>query len=327
MSKKSEERQSNKLAYFWYLQDTADHVDPYVKNFFETKFSTTTELQTILMNQYRFWKPQLRPAQVRLAYELVWGKNRKDTIPACASVEIKDTGYYCYDDVLDIGKDPKLTLIWGMYIVLSHIIAQDLLHNFNTTQVQQVLKELFELDKNNMQWTIIDWQLRKQANKELYMEKADRYNFWEHVLKIWWVLWGANETEVNKLWYIGKKIGTAYIIANDTWDFGKNLEDFRSWKYTLPIIKAFEETTEKDKNILLSLFGKNILSEKDIYIIREIVVKSHAIDFWKTKAQEFCNEWIEILHDFDDSHARKMLEFATTMTQKNKYYNILKTYE
>ena len=53
------------------------------------------------------------------------------------------------------------------------------------------------------------------------------------------------------------------------------------------------------------------------------MVRSQAIDFCKNTAQELCNEWIEKLRDFKDSHAKRMLEFSTTMTQKNKYYDVL----
>ena len=327
MSKSSTARHNSKIDYFNFLNETASFVDPYVKQFFEDKFSTTSELKNVLIHQYRFWKPQLRPVQVRLAYELVWGLNRKDTIPWCASVEIKDTGYYCYDDVFDIGKDIKLTLVWGMLISLSHVVAQDLFNNFDSLKVQKVLKELFELDKNNMQWVVLDWQLKSWMNESLYMEKADKYNFWEHALKIWWILWNWSASDIEKLWFIGKKIGTAYIIANDTWDFGKNLEDFRSWKYTFPIIKAFERVTESDEKILISLFWKNVLSGEEISKIRNIMISSSAIYLWKNKAQELCNEWIEQLYDFGDLRARKMLEFATTMIQRNKYYDVLKKNE
>jgi hypothetical protein len=34
---------------------------------------------------------------------------------------------------------------------------------------------------------------------------------------------------------------------------------------------------------------------------------------------------LEYLYKFPDSHARKMIEFSTTMTQKNKYFNSLNT--
>lgn len=310
-----------KEKYFNLLKDTANYVDPYVINTFNILFSTSSELKDILIKQYRFWKPQLRPTQVRLAYELVWGTNWKQTIPACASVEIKDTWYYCYDDVLDLGKNQKLTLIWGMLITLSHVVIQDLLVNFNTIQVSKVSHELFELDKNNLEWTMLDWQLKKGINKELYMKKADKYNFREQALKIGWILWNGSQTDVDILGFIWKKIGTAYIIANDTWDFGKNLEDFRSWKYTLPMIKALEETTNTDQKTLLSLFWKNELSEEEIKIIKHIMIKSKSIDICKKTAQEFCDEWIAWLQRFDNSNTKEMLTFATTITQKNKYYD------
>lgn len=326
MSRKSTERYQIKNKYFNMLQETATVVDPFVKGYIESNFSTTREVKDLLLAKYRFWKPQLRPAQVRLAYELIWASDREKIVPACAAVEIKDTWYYCYDDVIDLKEDIRSTLIWWAFIWLSYAIAQELVVNFSTVQIQRIMQELSALDKNNLQGALIDYKLMKFPDQLLYMEKADKYNFREHALRIWWILWNGSELEIERLWLIWKKFGMAYIIANDTWDFGKNLEDFRTGKYTLPIIRALEMATDSDRQILLSLFWKTILSEEETNKIRLIMVRSKAIDFWKNTAQNLCNEWIEKLCSFNDSHAKKMLEFATTMTQRNKYYDVLKKY-
>ena len=86
----------------------------------EERFNESLELERKLISRYRFGKSQLRPAQVRLAYELVGGKNWEKTIPACASVESKDTGYYCLDDVLDSGADPSLVLLGGVFSSIAY---------------------------------------------------------------------------------------------------------------------------------------------------------------------------------------------------------------
>ena len=54
MSKLSTARHNSKIEYFNFLNETASFVDPYVKQFFEDKFSTTSELKNVLIHQYRF---------------------------------------------------------------------------------------------------------------------------------------------------------------------------------------------------------------------------------------------------------------------------------
>lgn len=326
MSKKSEERHKLMERYFKELKETADFVDPYVKNFIQKRFQVASNVKKMLLSRYRFDKPQLRPAQVRWGYELVGGKKWTQLIPACALVEAKDTGYYCYDDVLDLKGNPDLILLGGIFLSISYAMVGDLIFSNSKKVIQKVLEEIFRLDEDNSQAAFIDLRMDK-INESLYMKKAMGYNFWEHALKIGGILGHGTNQEIANLEHIGEKIGTAYIIANDTWDFGKELEDFRVGKYTLPIIYAFKNTGGKDKELIKMLFGKNHLTKTEIDAVRRIMVKSGAIDYGKQRAQELCDDGIRILKEnFSDSNAKKMLEFSTTMTQKNRYYDVLKKY-
>lgn len=57
------------------------------------------------------------------------------------------------------------------------------------------------------------------------------------------------------------------------------------------------------------------------------MVRSGSIEYGKVKAKEFCEEGIKILNYFPDSPPRRILEFATTWTQSNKYYNHLEQFK
>lgn len=326
MSKISRERHKVRTEYFEYLKETAKVVDPYVNQFIQNNYNANSELGEKLIARYRFGKAQLRPAQVRLAYELVEGDDWNKSIPACASVEAKDTGYYCLDDVLDSGANPVLILLEGIFSSASYAMLNDLFAYFPAEQVQKVIKELSNLDSNNAKGALIDINL-KQPNEELYLQKAKGYNFLEHALRIGAILGNASSREVEKIGLAGQNIGIGYIIANDTWDFGKELEDFKDGKYTLPIMFAFENATEQDKRELVSLFNQKNISPEQIDKVRKIVVRNGTIKYGMEKSQEFCNKGIEVLNQFPDSKARRLLEFATTMTQRNKFYDILKKYK
>ena len=325
MSKSSKNRYRIKTEFFKYLKETAIAVDPFVAQSIQEKYKGDSHLAERLHSRYRFGNSQLRPAQVRLAYELVGGRDWEKTIPACASMEIKDTGYYCLDDVLDSEGDKSLILLGGAFSTMSYAVLTDLFINFSSEQVRAVIDEAAKLDSQNASAALIDLNLKK-PNKDLYLQKAKGYNFWEPALKIGAILGDSSLNEREKLGIVGRNIGIGYIIANDTWDFGKKLEDFRSKKYTLPIIYAFENALEEDKRNLESLFRKGSLSAEQIEDVRKIFVRSGAIEYGKRIAQEYCNEGINVLQDFPDSKARRMLEFATTMTQRNRYFDLLDKY-
>lgn len=331
MSKKTKrrakERHERKIEYFEYLKETAEAVDPYVYSFVQDNFKGS-KLEEKLLSRYSFGKPQLRPAIVRMSYELMGGRNWKKTIPACASMEAKETGYYCFDDILDLGEDPSLTLLGNIFSSISYRMLNDLSKDFKPDRIQKIEKELSEMDFNNAKAALIDESLKQSnPNNELYFQKAEGYNLWENVMKIGGILSNTSSKNIERLSSGGKLIGMGHIIANDTWDFGKDLEDFRAGKYTLPIISTFYKVRDPERKKLSSLFGKKNISEEQKDEIRKVVVKSGVVDEGKKKAEEYCNKGLKILNQFPDSRAKRMLNVSTTYTQRSKYYSYLDSFK
>lgn len=313
MSKESRKRHLQKGLYFSFLGETALAVDPYVKEKILSSFPLQPAIRARLLERYRFGRPQLRPALVRMAYELVGGQDWEKIIPACASVEVRDTAYYCYDDVADLALSPKLFLLANSLVTISDQMMAE-------TNNQKALSELFKLDENNISAGFIEFE--NVNDEEHYFKKVVGFNFWENAFRIGAIFGLANEETADLLGEIGKNIGMAYIVANDTWDFGKSLEDFSSGKYTLPIIWAQKNTIEYDKVILESLFGKNI-NEQQKDKVREIMVTSGAIVYGQKVAWDFCKKAINLLDSFPQSPNKQLIEFSMTMTQRNKYYSSL----
>jgi hypothetical protein len=54
MSQKSRENHHIKEEYFDTLRNTANVVDPYVRNYIETKFDNADIIKEVLLNRYRF---------------------------------------------------------------------------------------------------------------------------------------------------------------------------------------------------------------------------------------------------------------------------------
>ncbi|MBU1519537.1 polyprenyl synthetase family protein [Patescibacteria group bacterium] len=326
MSEKTYQKFKIKTEYFNVLREVSQEIDPYVTAFIKSRFDLAPGFKQKILEKYRFGKPQLRPALVRWGYELVGGQDWKKIIPACAAVEIKDTGYYCYDDVLDLRASPDLILIGGIFSSIAYEMINELFETDNCNAAIKASQEIFRLDEINVQAAFLD-QYMRNTDEEYYLKKVEGYNFWEQALKIGGLLASGTDEQIEKIETIGLNIGKAYIIANDTWDFGKELEDFRSGKYTLPIIWALQNTTDDDKKILLKFIGKDKLSNQEMDSIKKIMVTCGAIKYGKQRAWELCQKALVLLQTFPDSKTRKMLEFSTTMTQRNKYFDNLKKYD
>jgi geranylgeranyl pyrophosphate synthase len=314
--------------YFNNLRETAEAVDPFVRNFIGSALANVPELRDLALGRYRFGTAQLRPAQVRWSFELAGGSDWTTIIPMCAAVESKDTGYYCLDDVFDKRGDLKtLSMLGGTFLTLANDMAQQLAERIPSERLADAVHELCRLDYNIAQGVLIEAGMHG-TDEIHYLRKAECYNFWEHVFRIGANLGRAESGRVERLAAIGKQIGIAYIIANDAYEYGKeDLEDFSRGLGTLPVIWAMTHTTVAEKGILESLIGKERLSSNQKDEVRRIMVRSGAIAYGKERAWEYCAAALEMLQEFPESPARRMVEFSTSMTQRNKYYDALKQYE
>jgi len=312
-----------RMRWFDYLRETAGKVDPYVKAFLESHFGLHLETRKLLLSRYRFGKPQLRPALIRLAYELVGGSDWDITIPVCAAIEAKETAYYCLDDVIDKEANTQLILLGVGLHAIAYGMVCDVSRYLSKEHFLRILEEMFKLDESILQGAIIDSTMYGK-DEQYYMGKVEGYNFWEQVLKIGGILGGGKDQAIELLGRIGKNIGMAHIIANDCFDFGKDLEDFRQGKSTLPIIYAFANTSGNDRSTLKFLFGKSNLLEGEKDTIRKIIVKCGAIEYGKKKALAMCADAVALLKQrFPESETRRLIEFSTTYTKKNKYFTLL----
>jgi len=327
MSQASRERHSARKAYFAYLRQTAELVDPYVQAHIEKQFGQLSWLRDLLLRQYRFGKPQLRPATVRMAYELAGGDDWQRIVSACAAVEAKDTGYYCFDQMLDIsGISSSLLMAGHCFQEMVRTMLDDL--DYTKEQMSAIRCLFHGLDLANMDGVRIENEMAKthSMNLEMYFQKAAGYNFWEYAFGIGAVLAGASSERVDLIKRIGRLIGMAYIVANDAWEFGKDyLQDFQSGKMTLPIIYALQNADLADMITLKACHGRGLtvgLQDE----IRQIMVKCGAIDYGKQNAKELCQQALNLLREFEDSRVRQMIEFSTTTTQRNRYFDKLDTY-
>lgn len=324
MSHKSREKYETQTKYFEYLAETSKLTDKYILDFILNRFKISEDFKLKLIEKHRF-KPQLRSSLPRLAYEIEGGKNWQKFAPVFAAFQTKDDAFYCFDKILDKNSGSQEILFGGtlfgisshMILEISSIITKDML--------KKIHEQILLLGENSVQAAWLDSNMF-QTDMNYYLSKAEGYNFWENALATGSILAHGKNTQL--LAEIGKYIGTAYIITNDTYDIAKELEDFRQGKYTLPNIYALENANPEDKTTLNALLGKNDLKDEEKETIRKIMTGSGAISYGKTEAWKLCQKAIQLLeNNFPESEVRNLLVFSTTYTQKNKYYTFLEKYK
>jgi octaprenyl-diphosphate synthase len=315
-------RYRQRVAYFDFLRETGPPVDGYILSFLGRHFALSPETRELLATRYRFGQPQLRPAIVRLAFHLVSGADWQAVVPLCAAVQVRETAYYCIDDVLDRGASSQLVLPGlGLYSV-SYAMACEAIGHRDGAHAARILAELCQLDENTLQGTVLDAAMHG-TDADHYRRKVAGYNFWEQALRIGALCGGASDETVELLGRIGKQIGMAHILANDAYDIAKDGEDFRHGKSTLPILYAFAHASADDRSQLEVLFGRGTLSRDDAVTVATIMLRCGAIDYCTGEAVKLCESAIELLHQLPDSTERGLVEFSTTYVTRNRYFQAL----
>lgn len=131
---------------------------------------------------------------------------------------------------------------------------------------------------------------------------------------------GADETLVKNMRSFGEKIGMAFQIKDDLFDYGE-LEigkplgiDIKEKKMTLPLIYALSQSPWHQKRRIISMVRNESEQTKKVKEVIDYVKKSGGIDYAIAAMNKFHNEALTILSSFPDSAFKKSMEQLVQFT-------------
>ena len=122
---------------------------------------------------------------------------------------------------------------------------------------------------------------------------------------------GSSE-EIQIFEKIGKKIGIAFQLKDDLFDYGKKKIgkptgiDLREKKLTLPFIYALNNSSNTKRKWLINSVKNS--NEREIDDIIEYIKKIGGIDYTEKQIQKFYNSALEDLNQFQDSEFKESLK-------------------
>lgn len=122
-----------------------------------------------------------------------------------------------------------------------------------------------------------------------------------------------NEDDIQKMRSVGEKLGIAFQIRDDLFDFGtddvgKPLGiDLQEKKMTLPLIYALKNATTSERKSILNLVRKKKKTHSDISYIQDFVRKKQGISYTRKMMMQYAQEAREMLLTFPESPARDAL--------------------
>jgi len=265
---------------------------------------------------------QMRPLFVFLSAG-VTGGIQESTYRGASLIELLHTATLVHDDVVDDAHYRRgffsVNALWKNKIA---VLVGDFLLSRGL---------LLSLDNDDFQLLkIVSNAVREMSEGELLqMEKARKLDITEDVYydiirqktaslimsccQVGAASSGASADQVDKMGEFGLKVGLAFQIKDDLFDFGTyeigkpTGIDIKEKKMTLPLIYALSKCSSSEKSRIKGLIRNSAEKPKNVQEVIEFVRKSGGIEYATDAMNRFHQEAIDILSGFPPSSYRDSL--------------------
>jgi octaprenyl-diphosphate synthase len=306
---------------------------------FETHFRDAMRSPVPLLDKITYYivkrkGKQVRPMFVFLSAKLC-GQVGEPSFIAASLVELLHTASLVHDDVVDDSFERRgffsINALWKNKIAV--LVGDFLFAKGMLLALKHKAFRILEIGSEAVQ--------AMSEGELLQMEKARRLDISEDVyyeiirnktasLIAFACSAGAasatdDEELIERMRLFGEKIGIAFQIRDDLFDFGtedvgKPLGiDIKEKKMTLPLIYALQHASKSEKRRIINIIKRHSNKPEKVKEVIEFVQNSGGLEYTKQIMLDFRNQAFELLHSFPDSEVRQSLEdLVTFVTDREK---------
>ncbi|MEO7531320.1 MAG: polyprenyl synthetase family protein [Sediminibacterium sp.] len=315
-------------------QVLAEELTMFESHFKEAVKSRVALLDRIMQYIVKRKGKQMRPMFVLLSAKL-GGKINESTYRAASLVELVHTATLVHDDVVDDSMERRgffsVNALWKNKIAIlvgDYLLSKGLLLSLSNKdhRVLEILTEAFKLMSEG---ELLQFEKSRKLNlkEDVYYDiiKGKTASLLASACAAGASTTFENPEQVEQLKLFGEKVGMAFQIKDDLFDYGtQNVgkptgNDIKEKKLTLPLIYTLNNCSAEIRRQLIYIV-KNENTEKDkVQFVVDTVVASGGIHYATEKMLAFRDEAIHILYQFPDSDVRKALEELVRYTTDRKY--------
>ncbi len=266
---------------------------------------------------------QMRPMFVLLSAKL-GGPINESTYRAASLVELVHTATLVHDDVVDDSMERRgffsVNALWKNKIAIlvgDYLLSKGLLLSLSNKDhlVLEILTEAFKLMSEG-ELLQFEKSRKLNLNEEIYYDiiKGKTASLLASACAAGASTTFENIEDINKLKLFGEKVGMAFQIKDDLFDYGTTDigkptgNDIKEKKLTLPLIYTLNHCSADIRKKLIYIV-KNENEQKDkVNFLLETVKSTGGIQYATDKMFAFRDESLEILYQFPDTDVRRALE-------------------
>ncbi len=265
---------------------------------------------------------EIRPTLVLLSAKLCGGI-QESTYRAAALVELMHTATLVHDDVVDMADrrrgvfsinalwKNKVAVLFGDFLLSRGLLLSleyhdyKLLHVLSDAVRRMSEGELLQIEKSRHLDIDEATYFRIISDKTASLIAA--------CTACGAVSATSDEEIIDRLGQIGERLGLAFQIRDDLFDFGvedvgKPIGiDLQEKKMTLPLIHALREASGKDRRRILAIVRKQKKSRDDVREVARFVEEHGGIAYTRSKMHEYADEARRLLEAFPPTTPRDAL--------------------
>ena len=295
--------------------------------YFEKYFKESMESKVPLLMKITNYLVKNKGKQVRPMFIFLVSKMLDEVKPAsydaAAMIELLHTGTLVHDDVVDDSMVRRgffsINALWKNKVAV--LVGDYLLSRGFLLAIDNNRIELLRILSRSVKEMSEGELLQIEKARKLDIEESLYYDIIRQktasLIASSCSAGAAAVTEdkatVQKLWDFGEKIGMAFQIKDDLFDYGdSNIGkptgiDIKEKKMTLPLIFALNHADKKIKQKIIRDIKNDSENPKKVAEIIEFVKASGGIEYAQKKMVEYRTEALEMLNTFPESPARTAL--------------------
>jgi len=301
----------------------ATELQTFEKKFKEAMKTTTPLLDRITRYILKRKGKQIRPMFVLSAANFCGGITEA-SYRGAALVELLHTATLVHDDVVDDAYQRRgffsINALWKNKIAVlvgDYLLAKGLLLSVNNED-HRLLKIVSEAVQQMSEGELL--QLEKARKLDI-----DEAVYFEVIRKKTASLIasccacgaasaGATEEEIERMRLFGEKIGIAFQLKDDLFDFGfdqigKPLGiDIKEKKMTLPLIYALQQSNRSEKRRIINIIKDKSDEPNQVQIVLDFVRQSGGLAYAETQMKRYQQEAFDLIAKRGSDTHRKHLE-------------------
>ncbi|GAA0893224.1 polyprenyl synthetase family protein [Fulvivirga kasyanovii] len=306
---------------------------------FEKKFRASMKTKVLLLDKIMSYIVKRKGKQMRPMFVFLsagtCGSISESTYRGASLIELLHTATLVHDDVVDDANYRRgffsVNALWKNKIAVlvgDYLLSRGLLLSVDNGDYD-LLKIVSDAVKLMSEGELLQMEKARRLDitEEVYYEiiRQKTASLISSCCGVGAASAGNQNGAVQKMQLFGEKVGMAFQIKDDLFDYGETEVgkplgiDIREKKMTLPLIKALEQASWLEKRKILNLVKNHNDNTRKINEIIDFVKASGGLEYAQGVMQRYYEEAMDILKDFEDSQYKTSLSQLVQFTiERNK---------